>query len=391
MYQERSNRLSLDEHQEVADRLLVWFAANARDLPWRRNRTPYRVWVSEVMLQQTQVHSVVPYYERFLDRFPTVEALAGASLEEVLKIWEGLGYYARARRLHQAARQLLRSNDGALPERFEELRALPGVGAYTAGAIASLAFAEHVPAVDGNARRVLCRLFGIHDDVSRSATKRRLHDLAAGLLPSGQAGPFNEALIELGATVCTPRSPSCCRCTLRELCWAYARSEQEELPVRRPRRTTPHYDVTAAVTVRDDGAVLMAQRNVNDMLGGLWEFPGGKCEDGETLSQCLIREMKEELDVTVEVNGKLTVVEHAYTHFRITLHAFWCRLSDGEPRCLDCAAIQWVLPGDLDELPMSVADRKVARALRDALRAGPQARPAGASGHEGSPNRSPSA
>ncbi len=359
--------------REVAGRLLSWFTDHARDLPWRRDRTPYRVWVSEVMLQQTQVDTVIPYYERFLDRFPSLWALAEASLEEVLKIWEGLGYYARARRLHQAAQQLVTSNGGDLPRSFEQLKALPGVGTYTAGAIASLAFGERVPAVDGNARRVLCRLFAIRDDVTRSATKRKVRDLAADLLPAERVGLFNEALIELGATVCTPRGPTCQRCPLRDLCRAYAAGKQEELPVRRPRRKIPHYDVAAAVTVRGDGAVLMAQRNVDDMLGGMWEFPGGKCEDGESLPACLVREMAEELDVIVEVGERLTVVDHGYTHFRITLHAFWCRLRDGDPRCLDCAAVRWVLPAALDDLPMSVADRKVAQALDEALLEGGRA------------------
>jgi A/G-specific adenine glycosylase len=208
-------------------------------------------------------------------------------------------------------------------------------------------------------------VFGIREDVTRSATKRRLEKLAMALLPLEQPGRFNEALIELGATVCTPRGPSCDRCPLSDLCQAYAEGEQEELPVRRPRRKTPHYDVAAAVTIRDDGAVLMAQRNVDDMLGGLWEFPGGKCEEGEALSACLAREMREELGVEVEVGEQVTVVEHAYTHFRITLHAFWCRLRRGQPRCLDCAAVRWVVPNDLDQLPMSVADRKVAQTLRE--------------------------
>jgi A/G-specific adenine glycosylase len=350
---------------DFAQRLLVWFAANARDLPWRHDRTPYRVWVSEVMLQQTQVDTVVPYYHRFLKRFPSIQALASASLEEVLKVWEGMGYYARARHLHQAARQLVTANGGRLPEQFDELQRLPGVGAYTAGAIASLAFGQRAAAVDGNTRRVLCRVFAIREDVTRSATKRRLQELAMTLLPPKQPGRFNEALIELGATVCTPRAPSCDRCPLADMCQAYAEGEQEALPVRRPRRQTPHYNVAAAVTVRDDGAVLVAQRNVDDMLGGLWEFPGGKCEDGEALPACLAREMREELGVEVEVGVPVTVVEHAYTHFRITLHAFLCRLREGRPRCLDCAAFRWVAPGDLDQFPMSVADRKVAQALID--------------------------
>ena len=346
-----------------AERLLAWFARHARDLPWRRERTPYRVWVAEVMLQQTRTETVEGYYERFLNRFPTVEVLASAPLEEVLKAWEGLGYYARARNLHATARQVATARDGYLPGTFEELLALPGVGRYIGGAVASIAFGRDVVAVDGNARRVLCRVMGIREDVSRSSVQRDLETLAASLLPAGRAGAFNEALMELGATVCAPRSPGCERCPLRDLCQAYAAGDPEALPVRRPRRSVPHYDVAAAVTTRADGRVLVAQRNTDDMLGGLWEFPGGKREDGETLDECLVREMREELDVEVEVGEPLIVIDHAYTHFRITLHAFRCRLVGGEPRCLDCAAFRWATQAELEALPMSVADRKVAQVL----------------------------
>jgi A/G-specific adenine glycosylase len=354
-----------------ARRLLAWFAAEARDLPWRHHgpersaRSPYRVWLAEVMLQQTQVDTVVPYYERFLARFPTVEALAAAPLKEVLKLWEGLGYYARARNLHAAARQIVAERDGQIPDTFETLLTLPGVGPYTAGAVASIAFGRDVPAVDGNARRVLARAFTIRGDVSRSAVQRELEALATNLLPPGRAGAFNEALMELGATVCAPRAPKCDRCPLCTLCQAHAAGEQESLPIRRPRRRPPHYDVTAAVTVGPDGHVLVAQRHASDMLGGLWEFPGGKREDGETLPECLAREMREELDVAVEVGERLVVVEHAYTHFRITLHAFRCRVVGGAPRCLDCAALRWVSPAELDALAMSVADRKIAKIVQE--------------------------
>ena len=349
-----------------AERLLAWFARHARDLPWRRGRTPYRVWIAEVMLQQTRAETVVGYYDRFLARFPTVRALADAPLEDVLKAWEGLGYYARARNLHAAAQQVVTARHGQLPDTFEELLALPGVGRYIGGAVASIAFERDVVAVDGNARRVLCRVVGIRDDVTRSRVQRDLETLAASLLPAGRAGAFNEALMELGATVCTPRSPGCQRCPLRDLCQAYAAGDPEALPVRRPRRTVPHYDVAAAVTTRADGRVLVAQRNTDDMLGGLWEFPGGKREDGETLPQCLAREMREELDVEVAVGEPLIVIDHAYTHFRITLHAFRCELVRGEPRCLDCAAFRWATRAELEALPMSVADRKVAQALHEA-------------------------
>jgi A/G-specific adenine glycosylase len=348
-----------------AERLLAWFGSHARDLPWRRERTPYRVWVAEVMLQQTQTETVAPYYERFLARFPTVQALADASLEEVLKAWEGLGYYARARHLHTAAREIATAHNGQLPDTFEGLLALPGVGRYIAGAVASIAFGRDVVAVDGNARRVLCRTFGIREDVTRSTVQRKLETLATSLLSPGQADEFNEALMELGATVCTPRAPRCDCCPLRGICRAYAEGNPEALPVRRPRRRIPHYDVAAAVTVRADGRVLVAQRNADDMLGGLWEFPGGKREESETLPECLAREMREELGVEIEVGEPLVVVRHAYTHFRITLHAFHCRLMAGEPRCLDCAAFRWVSLADLDALPMSVADRKIAQALQE--------------------------
>jgi A/G-specific adenine glycosylase len=355
----------------LADRLLVWFAENARELPWRRDRTPYRVWVAEVMLQQTQVNTVVSYYQRFLSQFPTVQALAGAPLEDVLKVWEGLGYYARARHLHAAARQIMAARDGRLPDTFETLLALPGVGRYTAGAVASIVFGQQVAAVDGNVRRVLCRVFGIWEDVSRSAVQRRLEVLATSLLPPARAGLFNEALMELGATICTPRAPRCGDCPLDTFCLALAGGEPEALPVRRSRKRVPHYDVAAAVTVHADGRLLVAQRNADDMLGGLWEFPGGRREGDETLPQCLVREMQEELGVEVAVGESLTVVKHAYTHFHITLTAFLCRLIAGEPRCLDCAAFRWVSPGELDGLPMSVVDRKVARALQARLKAGP--------------------
>ncbi len=350
-------------HAVFAERLLAWFERHARELPWRRGRTPYRVWVAEVMLQQTRAETVVPYYDRFLARFPTVQALAEASLEAVLKAWEGLGYYARARHLHTAARQVVAAHGGQLPDTFEGLLALPGVGRYIGGAVASIAFGRDVVAVDGNTRRVLCRAFDIREDVTRSAIQRKLEALAMRLLPSGRAGAFNEALMELGATVCTPRAPECDRCPLSGLCLAHAQGDPEALPVRRPRQPVPHYDVAAAVTTRADGRVLVAQRNASDMLGGLWEFPGGQREGGETLPECLVREMREELDVEVEVGELLLVVQHAYTHFRITLHAFRCRLMAGEPRCLDCAAFRWVQPAELDALPMSVADRKIALAL----------------------------
>ncbi len=277
--------------------LLGWYDEHRRDLPWRDEHDPYRVWISEVMLQQTQVTTVVPYYERFVRRFPSLEDLAAAPLDSVLKAWEGLGYYARARNLHAAARQVMADHSGQLPTSFATLRKLPGFGDYTAGAVASIAFGERVPAVDGNVKRVLARLLAITDDVSRGASIRRLHAIATDLVPSERAGDFNQALMELGATVCTPTSPRCALCPLRAECDGLAQGVQESLPVKASRRERPHYDVTAAVIRRADGFLLIAQRKPEAMLGGLWEFPGGKRRSGESLPQCLRREVREELGI----------------------------------------------------------------------------------------------
>ncbi len=355
-----------EEREELIRRLLAWAEAHRRDLPWRRDRTPYRVWVAEVMLQQTQTATVIPYFERFLARFPTVEALAAAPLDEVLKAWEGLGYYRRAHHLHAAAQEIVRRHGGRLPDTVEALMALPGIGRYTAGAIASLAFGRDVPVLDGNVRRVLCRLFAIADDPDRSATQRRLWALAESLLPPGRAGPFNEALMELGSLVCRPRRPACDRCPLRPFCQAHAQGIQETLPRRRRRPPLPHYQVTAAVIQDAAGRFLITRRPADAMLGGLWEFPGGKCLDGESLESCLRREIREELGVEIAVGERVTVVRHAYTHFRITLHAFRCRLVAGEPQTLGCEAWRWVTADELADYPFPAADHRIIAALLSA-------------------------
>ncbi|HET7091126.1 MAG TPA: A/G-specific adenine glycosylase, partial [Anaerolineae bacterium] len=338
---------------------------NARDLPWRRRRTPYRVWLSEMMLQQTQVDTVIPYFRRFTKRFPTVRALADAPLDQVLKLWEGLGYYARARNLHRAARIVAGEFKGRFPKTVEGLMQLPGVGRYSAGAIASLAFGVDAPALDGNVARVLCRVFAIRRDPRETQTRDELWSLAGSLLPKGQAGKFNEALMELGATLCTPRAPQCEICPIAAHCEARQRGIQEQLPVKRARRLTPHYEETAAV-IRRNGRVLIAQRPHDGMLGGLWEFPGGKRETGESLEECLRREIREELRLEIEVGEPLAVVNHAYTHFRITLHAFECRVLSGKARAIGVADFKWVRMSELDRYAFAVTDRKIIQALGEA-------------------------
>jgi A/G-specific adenine glycosylase len=278
-------------------------------------------------------------------------------------LWEGLGYYSRARALHQAARELVSSYAGRLPADYETLRRLPGLGEYTAGAVASLAFGQAVPAVDGNVRRVLSRLFTLP-----APTTPQLQALVRGIQPSEAPGAFNEALMELGATVCRPQSPRCLICPWAEWCGARAQGRQEAFPVRTARKELPHFDVAAAVTVAEDGRILVARRPAKAMLGGMWEFPGGKREPGETLEAALARELMEEMAIEIAVGAQVTVVQHTYTHLRITLYAFWCRLLAGEPRCIECDGWQWATLEEIQALPMAITDRKIARAVEKALK-----------------------
>ncbi len=261
-----------ERDREIAGALGAWFDRAARDLPWRRTRDPYAIWLSEVMLQQTRVETVIPYYERFLARFPTVRDLAAAELDQVLSLWSGLGYYRRARVLHLAAREVTERCSGVFPRDAEGLRALPGVGAYTAGAIASIAFDRREPLVDGNVARVLARLEGIEDDIRSAAGAKRLWAAAARLVPDARPGRFNQALMELGATVCTPRAPRCGQCPVDGACAARAAGREEELPVIAPRRDAPAVPMVAAV-VSAGRRVLLARRAEGGLFGGLWEPP----------------------------------------------------------------------------------------------------------------------
>jgi A/G-specific adenine glycosylase len=262
-----------ERDREIARALGAWFDAGARDLPWRRDRAPYAVWLSEIMLQQTRVETVVPYFERFLGRYPDVGALARAELDDVLHLWSGLGYYRRARELHATAREVTARYGGRFPDEADELRKLPGIGAYTAGAIASIAYGKRAPLVDGNVARVFARLFAIDEPIKSPAAARTLWSTAGRLLPEDRPGHFNEALMELGATVCTPREPRCDACPLERLCAARAAGRERELPVVEARRPVPVVALVAVVLTGASGQVLLARRREGGLFGGLWEPP----------------------------------------------------------------------------------------------------------------------
>jgi A/G-specific adenine glycosylase len=344
-------------------RLLTWYDQHAAHLPWRQSTDPYRVWLSEIMLQQTQVETVIPYYERFLTQYPSIQALAAAPLDDVLKIWEGLGYYSRARNLHRLAQIVTGEMDGTFPTTAAELQKLPGIGRYTAGAIASIAFGESVPVVDGNVIRVFARLTDLAEDVTRPAEKARLWRLAEDWLPEKRPGDYNQALMELGRRICKPRNPLCDACPLRVYCRAFRNQTQAERPVKAKKAAAPHYDVTAGLIWDEQGRLLIAQRKPDGLLGGLWEFPGGKQEAGESLPECLKRELREELAIEVEVGEVFVVVRHAFTHFKITLHTFTCRYVSGPPQKIGVQDWAWVTLADLDHYAFGKADREVIAAL----------------------------
>ena len=345
-------------HAELSGRLLAWYDAARRDLPWRRTGDPYRIWLAEVMLQQTRVETVVPYYKRFLAAFPTFEALAAASVDDVLRLWAGLGYYRRARHFHAAARLVVERHGGRAPRELGAMLALPGVGRYTAGAVLSIAYNLPTPILDGNVERLLCRLFGIGANPRSGGPRKRLWALAAALVPEGRAGDFNQAMMELGATLCTPKAPACDACPVAGLCEARRRGRQHELPKIPRRKAIPHYDVGVGLIWRR-AKLLITKRPPEVMLGGLWEFPGGKREDGEALEETVRRELKEELGLDVDVGLLVVTCRHAYSHFRVTLHAFECRCPRGQPRLAEADAYRWVRLEELGDYPFPAGSAKI--------------------------------
>ena len=342
--------------------LLRWYQQEGRSLPWRDTRDPYAIWISEIMLQQTQVKTVIPYYARWLQTFPTVEVLAAADQQTVLKAWEGLGYYARARNLHRAAQAIATQHNGQFPQDFEAAIALPGIGRTTAGGILSAAFNQPLPILDGNVKRVLSRLIALDRPPSKALAL--LWDLSGALVPPDNGRDFNQALMDLGATCCTRRQPTCAQCPWQTNCAAYNQNVQSEIPMTEVRAPIPHKQIGVAVVWNDEGKILIDRRRQEGLLGGLWEFPGGKIEPGETVEDCIRRELQEEVAIAAEVGDRLMTLEHTYTHFKVTLNVFHCRHLSGEPQPLECDEIRWVTVAELDEYPFPKANLKIIEALK---------------------------
>lgn len=344
--------------------LVQWFERDHRSMPWRSDPSPYKVWVSEIMLQQTQVVTVIPYFDRFIKRFPSFPDLAAADLQSVLKLWEGLGYYSRARHLHEAAKVITNKYGGSPPRTAAELRQLPGVGPYTAAAIASIAFNEPVPSVDGNLLRVCSRLWGLDTPMRDKALTDDIRDRLTPLIRTVNPSHFNQAMMETGALICRPRNPLCDKCLLSKCCVAFQKGRTRELPVVKRALKIPHYRVGVGV-VWKRGKILIAKRHESQMLGGLWEFPGGKQMKNESLDETVMREVAEETGVQCRVEIPYVTVKHAYSHFKITLTAYKCCWLSGRGYAKASAELKWVLPSELMNYPMPRANRRVVDAMRN--------------------------
>ena len=353
------------EIDDLRRRLLDWFAIHQRPLPWRTTYAPYHVWIAEIMGQQTQMDRVAQYYSRWLERFPDVAAVAAAPELAILKAWEGLGYYSRARNLHSAAKQLVAEGLGDVPADYDHLRALPGIGPYTAAAILSIAFNQPHALLDANVERLFARLADIGRPIKQAPTRKKLAAMADALLDRQQPRLFNQALMELGALVCTPKKPTCGACPLRDHCRALRADTVEFRPL--PTDKQKKIDIVMACgIIRRDGCYFIQQRRADDIWGGLWEFPGGRLEDGETPEQAALREIREETGWEVDNLSPLTTVIHHYTRYRVTLHGFLCTLpaNAAEPILTAASQSAWVTFDQLERYPFPAGHRQLVTALR---------------------------
>jgi len=345
--------------------LLDWFHENARDLPWRKSYDPYQVWISEIMLQQTQMDRVVVYYNRWISRFPDLESITRASEEEVLKLWEGLGYYSRAHNIIKTANILFNEFDAKLPANHIELIALPGIGPYTAGAVMSIAFNQEYPLVDANIERVFARLFNISKPVKDKETHKFIWQKSRKLIPQGKAREFNQALMELGALVCMPQNPRCKICPIRTDCQAFSMDIVAQRPILRAPPKTIFIEMATGI-VKHDGRILIQKRKSKGVWANLWEFPGGRLEPGETPEMALVREYLEETELRITNLKKITTVQHSYTVYRVTLHCYFCDLTDGrfEPVLHGAQEYRWVQPDELSDYAFPSGHRKFINHLK---------------------------
>jgi A/G-specific adenine glycosylase len=353
-----------EELLQFRDSLITWFRHFQRELPWRQTRDPYHIWVSEVMLQQTQVKKVLEYYQNFIEKFPDIQRLAAADLQEVLKGWERMGYYARARNLHKAARIIMQEMGGEIPEEYEKFRKLPGVGESIGAAVQSLVFNKPYPVVDGNVKRVIARLFLWDSPRNKSVSVKFFKEKAGDLLDHDRPGLFNQAMMELGATICRPRRPICPDCPVSRFCEAYQTNRQHQIPIISKSRSLPEHHIAVGIVCKNSH-LLITRRKPAGLLGGLWEFPGGKVQEGETAEQACIREIKEEINLSIEIIEFLTRIKHAYTHFKLIMDVFRCRYLSGDIVLQGPVDCRWITIDEIGMFPFPAANHKFIPLLKE--------------------------
>ncbi len=366
-----SEEFGADWRRRFRAALRRWYAQHARDLPWRGKGHAYQVWISEIMLQQTTVAAVVPYFARFLERFPDVATLAAAEEHEVLRYWEGLGYYSRARNIHKTAQILAAEHGGVFPDDVNELQTLPGIGRYTAGAIASFAFDRPAAIVEANTLRLYCRLLGYDGDPRSSDGQRLLWQFATEILPRKSAGDFNQALIDLGATVCTPQQPDCAACPVKSCCRAFLHDSQQQIPRPKPRPEITNV-TEAALALQHGGKYLLCRRPAGERWAGLWDFPRFSCGENSSRNGHRLRQVRSTLRASLlattglkaNVGDLLTEIRHSVTRYRIQLYCFSGELDGRREKCKPEIEHVWAAPAEFSAYALSVTGRKLADLLK---------------------------
>jgi A/G-specific adenine glycosylase len=344
--------------EKFQGKLITWYSRHHRNLPWRQTQNPYKIWISEIMLQQTTVQSVIPYYTKWMTFFPDMATLSEAPLQKVLMVWQGLGYYQRAKNLHRSAKIIMTSFNGKVPQNYDDLKSLPGLGPYTTAAVLSIAFDKPYLTIDANVRRILMRLLKLPQKAT-SSLDRELHRLFRPFLPSKRMGIFNQALMELGSLVCRSKNPLCLACPVLDFCGAYESGQQEVIPILEKRSSKKIQAVIGLI--EKNGKFLIQKRPSTGLLADLWEFPGGKIEKDETAEQALKREMMEELGAEIHDARFLTKVQHSYTQFQVTLHAYECTLKTNPS--LDRSRHRWVSLRGMHDFPFPSGSAKVIKFL----------------------------
>jgi A/G-specific adenine glycosylase len=351
--------LKKEDKTDFQEKLLQWYHHYQRELPWRETQDPYKIWISEVMLQQTTVQTVLPYYKKWIQIFPDIQTLSQSSLQKVLKAWEGLGYYQRAKNLHQASKIIMEKHQGQIPQTFSQLKSLPGFGPYTTAAVLSFAFKKPYPVLDGNIRRVLLRIQNLNEESNPSSDKILRPFLTTVFIPQ-KSSQFNQALMELGALICRPQNPSCLLCPIQKYCKAFQSGTQEIIP--KPKKREFHKIKAVLGIINHSQRYLIQKRASTGLMSDLWEFPGGKIRDGETPQQALQREIKEEVGLEVKVGPFLTRVYHSYTQFRVTLDVFQCALKE-KPK-LNHQTHKWVTLQEFQNYPFPSGSVKVIQFIK---------------------------